>query len=203
MIKINKEYRKEIMKCERISQRLFLQKYIQGRAKDIDIIDDIEKTAPSKEDLTKETATEIINKVLENYKILYPELERFEGKIKVEEGECLLSTEFDFFIETLEFFGLPKGYMHGAGHWDDWLEKEAKKREQKEQFRKKLGQASKTTRHKRDKKENEQPIKPSYFDFSPLGKAMRLFKDGNITVRTFLRKTVKENKNLIASFFVV
>ncbi len=202
MIKINKEYRQEIMKCERISQRLFLQKYIQGRAKDIDIIDDIEKTAPSKEDLTKETATEIINKVLENYKILYPELERFEGKIKVEEGECLLSTEFDFFIETLEFFGLPKGYMHGAGHWDDWLEKEAKKREQKEQFRKKLGQASKTTRHKRDKKENEQPIKPSYFDFSPLGKAMRLFKDGNITVRTFLRKTVKENKNLIASFFV-
>ena len=31
---------------------------------------------------------------------------------------------------------------------------------------------------------------------------MRLLKDANITVRTFLRKVVRENKNLIASFFV-
>ena len=31
---------------------------------------------------------------------------------------------------------------------------------------------------------------------------MRLLKDANITVRCWLRKVVKENKNLIASFFV-
>ena len=91
--------------------------------------------------------------------------------------------------------------MDGKGHWDDWLEKEAQKRELKEQFRKKLGQTSKT-KHSKRQKDNEEPVKPSYFDFSPLGKAMRLFKDGNIVVRTWLRKVVKENKNLIASFFV-
>ena len=90
--------------------------------------------------------------------------------------------------------------MEKIGHWLDWLEKEAKKREQKEQFRKKLGNA---TKHKRkEKKDNEEPEKPTYFDFSPLGKAMRLLKDANITIRSWLRKTVKENKNLIASFFV-
>ena len=203
MKNLKEAYHQEIMKCERISQRLFLQKYINEKADYIDKIDEIEKTATSKEEeLTTKTAIDIINAVLEQYKIKYPELEQFEGKIPITDGECLLSNEFDFFIETLEFFGLPKGYMQGNGHWDDWLEKEAKKRAQKEQFRKKLGQTSKAPRHRQNKKENDEPIKPSYFDFSPLGKAMRLLKDANITVRTFLRKVVRENKNLIASFFV-
>ena len=200
--RIQHEYEQEITKCEKISQRMLLQKYIMKCAEKIDKIDDIEKAATSKEELTKEAAEGIIEDVLKDYKILYPELEKFADKIKITQGECILATEFSFFIETLEFFGLPKGYMDGNGHWDDWLEKEAKKREQKEQFRKKLGQTNKVQRHRRDKKENEEPTRPSYFDFSPLGKAMRLFKDANISVRTWLRKVVKENKNLIASFFV-
>ena len=200
---IKQQYHEEIMKCQRISQRLYLQKYINERADYIDKIDEIEKTATSKEEeLTTKTAIDIINAVLEQYSIKYPELEKFEGKITISEGECMLSNEFDFFIETLEFFGLPKDYMKGNGHWDDWLEKEAKKKAQKEQFRKKLGQTSKAPRHRQNKKENDEPIKPNYFDFSPLGKAMRLLKDANITVRTFLRKIIKENKHLIAGFFV-
>ena len=200
--RIQHEYEQEITKCEKISQRILLQKYIIKKADFINAVDEIEKTVSSKDDLNEKTAKELINGILKEYKIIYPELEKFEGKIKITQGECLLSTEFDFFIETLEFFGLPHGYMEKKGHWLDWLEKEAKKREQKEQFRKKLGPTSKAIHKRRDKKENEEPIKPSYFDFSPLGKAMRLLKDANITVRSWLRRVVKENKNLIASFFV-
>ena len=200
--RIQHEYEQEITKCEKISQRILLQKYIIGKADLILAIDEIEKTVTSKEELNEKMARDLINGILNDYKIIYPELEKFEGKIKITKGECLLSTEFDFFIETLEFFGLPHGYMERKGHWLDWLEKEAKKREQKEQFRKKLGPTSKATHRKRDRKENEEPIKPSYFDFSPLGKAMRLLKDANITVRCWLRRVVRENKNLIASFFV-
>ena len=200
--KIQHEYEQEITKCEKISQRILLQKYIISKADYIVAIDEIEKTVASKEELTDKMAKDLINTILKDYKIIYPELEKFEGKIKITQGECLLSTEFDFFIETLEYFGLPHGYMEKKGHWLDWLEKEAKKREQKEQFRKKLGPTSKATHKRRDRKENEEPIKPSYFDFSPLGKAMRLIKDANITVRSWLRRVVKENKNLIASFFV-
>ena len=196
------EYEQEITKCEKISQRILLQKYIIGKADVILAIDEIEKTVSSKDDLTDKMARELINSILKDYKIIYPELGKFEGKIKITQGECLLSTEFDFFIETLEYFGLPHGYMEKKGHWLDWLEKEAKKREQKEQFRKKLGPTSKAVHKRRDRKENEEPIKPNYFDFSPLGKSMRLLKDANITVRSWLRRVVKENKNLIASFFV-
>jgi len=199
---IQHEYEQEIAKCEKISQRILLQKYVIKKQEVIVAIDELEKNVASKEELNETMAKGIINGILKDYKIIYPELEKFEGKIKITQGECLLSTEFDFFIETLEFFGLPHGYMERKGHWLDWLEKEAKKREQKEQFRKKLGPTSKSLHKRSNRKENEEPIKPSYFDFSPLGKTMRLFKDANITVRSWLRRTVKENKNLIASFFV-
>jgi hypothetical protein len=26
-------------------------------------------------------------------------------------------------LETLTYFGLPKGYMQGEGHWQDWEKK--------------------------------------------------------------------------------
>ena len=198
--KIEKEYEQEIMKCEKISQRIFLQKYISSMEEIITNIDEIEKNYQQKDQLNAKMAKDLIDGILKNYNIIYPELEQFDGKIKITKGECLLSTKFEFFLETLELFGLPKGYMEKKGHWLDWLEKEAKKREQKEQFRKKLGNAAK--HRKREKKENEEPEAPSHFDFSPLGKAMRLLKDANISIRCWLRKVVKENKNLIASFFV-
>lgn len=33
---------------------------------------------------------------------------------------CSIQTEREFLITTLEFFGLPKGYMNGGGHFPDW-----------------------------------------------------------------------------------
>ncbi len=33
---------------------------------------------------------------------------------------CLTQSKFEFFIETLEHYGLPKDYMKGAGHHNDW-----------------------------------------------------------------------------------
>ena len=27
----------------------------------------------------------------------------------------------EFLMETLEYFGLPKGYLKGEGHWKNWL----------------------------------------------------------------------------------
>jgi hypothetical protein len=196
------KYKQEIMSCERISQRIYLQEYIKTCEKDIDDLDEIEKTITNKEELTAQTATDVIKKILEKFNIKYPNLETFEKKIKVDSGSCLLTDEFHFFIETLEFFGLPKGYMEGNGHWADYLQKEAQKRAQKELFIKKLGKDNKKKVNKNTKKENDEPQKPAYFDFSPLAKAMRLFKDANMRVRSFLRKVISENKNLIANFFV-
>lgn len=34
--------------------------------------------------------------------------------------ECLIQKPRDILLETLEFFGLPKNYINGEGHWKDW-----------------------------------------------------------------------------------
>lgn len=33
----------------------------------------------------------------------------------------MIMTPSEFFIETLEFFGLPKDYVKREGHWKDWV----------------------------------------------------------------------------------
>lgn len=198
-----KRYKQEIMSCEKISQRIFLQDYIVRNAQFIDSIDDIEKKV-EKEKLDSVFAHGFISNVLEDFSLKYPNVEQFEGKIKMDDGSCLLTDSFKFFIETLEFFGLHKNYMQMEGHWTDWLKKEAEKREKKEQFRKKLAQDNKNNKrvNRANKKDNEEAQKPSHFDFSPLTNAMRLFKDANLQVRSVIRRIVNQNKNVIANLFV-
>ena len=200
---LQKRYKQEIMSCEKISQRIFLQDYIVKNEQFIDSIDDIEKKV-EKEKLDSFFAHGFISNVLEDFSLKYPNVEQFEGKIKMDEGSCLLTDSFKFFIETLEFFGLPKNYMQMEGHWTDWLKKEAEKREKKEQFRKKLAQDNKNNKRvsRANKKDNEEAQKPSHFDFSPLTNAMRLFKYANLQVRSIIRRIVNKNKNVIANFFV-
>ena len=199
---LQKRYKQEVMSCEKISQRIFLQEYIVKNAQFIDTIDEIEKKV-EKEKLNSVFAEGFISGVLDEFQLKFPSVDQFEGKIKMDQGSCLLTDSFKFFIETLEFFGLPKNYMQMEGHWTDWLKKEAEKREKKEQFRKKLVQDNKNKRVNRaNKKDNEEAQKPSHFDFSPLTNAMRLFKDANLTVRSTIRKIVNQNKNLISNFFI-
>lgn len=196
-------YKQEIMSCEKISQMIYLQEYIIAHAKFIENVEEIEKTCTEKEILNTEFAQKLIEGFLKDFTIKYPNLEQFEGKIKIDEGKCLLTDEFNFFIETLEFFGLPKGYMQKAGHWTDWLQKEAEKKAQKELFKKKLILENKNKRtQKNPRKENEETPKPMHFDFSPLVNSMRSFKDANLTARSTMRKIILENKHLIASLFV-
>jgi len=202
-LELQKKYRLEIMSCEKISQRIFLQDYIVRNAHFIDNIDDIEKKI-GKESLDSVFAHGFITNMLEDFSLKYPNVEQFEGKIKMDEGSCLLTDSFKFFIETLEFFGLPKNYMQMEGHWTDWLKKEAENREKKLQFRKKLAADNKNSKRatRANKKVNEEAQKPTHFDFSPLTNSMRLFKDGNLQVRSIIRRIVNQNKNVIANFFV-
>jgi hypothetical protein len=37
--------------------------------------------------------------------------------------ETILMNSWEFLIETLELFGLPKNYMKKEGHWKDWAKK--------------------------------------------------------------------------------
>ena len=114
------------MSCERISQRIKLQEFLKTKQETIDLLDDIEKNMAKKE-LNDEFAKSFINAVIDIFDVKNPDLTSFEGKIKIDEGSCLLTDKFKFFLETLEYFGLPKGYMNRQGHFGDWSKKEEAK----------------------------------------------------------------------------
>lgn len=63
-----------------------------------------------------------------------------------------MQTELQFLISTLEMFGLPKDYMNGVGHHDDWEKKKDsgknKKGKKNTTQQKKQAQNSKVDRSK-------------------------------------------------------
>jgi hypothetical protein len=199
-----KRYQQEILISEIIPQRIYLQTQviILNEKTEKPLIPELEELEKKNMTLTKQTVEDIIKKyILSDFNIVYPNLELFEGKIKIDEGTCLLQDKFHMYIETLEFFGLPKNYMNLEGHWTDWLQREADKRAAKEAIKKKYNQNSQK-RKVNTKKDNLEVNKPTHFDLSPLIKALKLFTRATLTTRSTIRKLVEENKKLIASFFV-
>jgi len=200
---LQRKFKEEVMSCERISQRIKMQEFLKTKQETIDLLDEIEKNMAKKE-LNDEFAKNFINAIIDTFEIAHPNLEPFEGKIKIDEGSCLLTDKFKFFLETLEYFGLPKGYMNREGHFADWSKKEEAKRLAKEEYKRSLKQNKNTSvkQSNRKTKEGEEAAKPSHFDFDPLAKALRILKEARIQSRTTLRALFLENKKLISSFFV-
>jgi hypothetical protein len=199
-----KKYNQEILSSEIIPQRIYLQNQVivLNDKTEKPLIPELEELEKKNMTLNKQAVEDIIKKyILSDFHIVYPSLEMFEGKIKIDEGTCLLQDKFKLYIDTLEFYGLPRNYMDLEGHWTDWLQREAEKRAQKEALKKKLGE-NKHKRTKNTKKDNIEQAKPTHFDLSPLIKALKLFTRATLRVRSIIRKLVEENKKLIASFFV-
>jgi len=57
---------------------------------------------------------------LEGFKVTQPS--DFFRKNPTNDAElvCSIQKEKEFMLTTLEFFGLPKGYIEGLGHHPDW-----------------------------------------------------------------------------------
>ncbi|MCQ2817206.1 MAG: DUF4821 domain-containing protein, partial [archaeon] len=196
------EYEREVMKCEVIFQRLRIQLHVDKNQIIFEGIETFHKVL-KKEQKVRKTAEELINKVLSGFKILTPELDKFQDKVKVREIKPVTKNEFDFLLETLEYFGLDKGYMDGVGHWKNFLADIEKKNKDKAMLRKKLGGTGRgRSNAKGKKKEDDENAKPDTFDFIPLGDALKLLISSNVTVRTMLRKIIRANKALIAGYFV-
>jgi hypothetical protein len=87
---------------------------------------------------------------------------------------CSIQTEKEFLLSTLEFFGLPKGYMEGVGHFPTWGKDKkddrgaaARKRAQKNQKQKKPNAAIRKLRQERGLDVGQQEdVKPTHFDIA-------------------------------------
>lgn len=70
--------------------------------------------------LDKQQVDAMIDTWLANFKILQPSQFFRDHPTNDSELVCSIQTEKEFLMSTLEYFGLPKDYMNGAGHFPNW-----------------------------------------------------------------------------------
>lgn len=122
---------------------------------------------------------------------------------------CCIQTERDFLLTTLRFFGLPKDYLDGGGHFPNW---EKEKLAAKEAAKKK-GPAGKQEKKKsktieRIKKERglnkkaDADVKPTHFDITIFQKCLERFCLCDGQMRSKARKAIMRDVNSTHKVFV-
>jgi hypothetical protein len=97
---------------------------------------------------------------------------------------CSIQTEKEFLLSTLEYFGLPKGYMGGAGHFPMWGKE--KKDDKMAAARKRAAAKNQKAKKANDKMarlkkerglatKNEEDVKPTHFDITVFLKCFKRF----------------------------
>jgi hypothetical protein len=116
-------------------------------------------------------------------------------------------------LTTLEFFGLPKGYLEGNGHHPDWGKEKkddkiaaARKRAQaKNQKKTNKGTANKIAKLKAERGiavKNEEDVKPTHFDITIYLKCFKKFTACNGEIRSQMRKQLLKDIDKTMTVFL-
>ena len=116
------------MRCNIVAQRMALQEHLASRLDDImkEIDEWLGDETKAKEKLDRENGDfvfvkrEIFARWLDGYTIANPSDYFLDQDISGLELESNIMSPQEFMLNTLEFFGLPKDYIDGNGHFADW-----------------------------------------------------------------------------------
>lgn len=130
---------------------------------------------------------------------------------------CSIQTEKEFLMSTLGFFGLPKGYMNGVGHFPMWGkenkdDKLAAQRKRaaaaKGKGAKKPGGGAAAAKIKQLQKargigkEKEEDVKPTHFDITVFQKSLKRMVSCGGDVRSNMRKLLLRDINKTMKVFL-
>ena len=111
------------MRCNAIANRIRLQEHFLAMQGEEEILKQLEDIIGKEDDNKKyfiENVQELFfNHVLEGFEIENP-TDYFKDHPENVDLVCSVQTKFEFLISVLEIYGLPKGYMTGVGHHNDW-----------------------------------------------------------------------------------
>ena len=161
--------------------------------------------------LDKQQVDAMIDTWLANYKLTQPSQFFKDHPTNDSELVCSIQNEKEFMLSTLEFFGLPKGYMNGAGHFPMWGKE--KKDDKMAAARKRAAaknQKNKNANAKMQKlkaqrgldKKAEEDVKPTHFDISVFLKSFKRFIACNGELRSQARKLLLKDLNRTMSVFL-
>lgn len=209
-IEFLKKMKEETIRCHLVAQRISLQEYILER--EDQMYSEIQELLQDDERLKKFDKNEFLSMVdawVSEFQLSQPSQFFTENPTNDSELVCCIQTEKEFLLTTLRFFGLPKNYLDGEGHFPNW---EKEKLAAKEAAKKK-GPTGKTEKKKnktieRIKKErglNKKPdadVKPTHFDITIFQKCLKRFCICDGQMRSNARKAIMRDINSTHKVFV-
>jgi len=119
-IEFLKQMKQETMRCNVISQRIALQEYLIAKTEDI--AKDLEEWADEDKvkSLDRAQFDAMLDTWLSEFFLVQPSQFFRDHPTNDSELVCSIQSEKEFMLTTLEFFGLPKKYMDGNGHFPMW-----------------------------------------------------------------------------------
>ena len=210
-IEFLKQMKQETMRCNVISQRIALQEFLADRQEDITAELEAWASADAEKlnQLTRETVEQLFDTWLAEFNLVQPSQFFKDHPTNDSELVCSIQTEKEFLLTTLEFFGLPKNYMSGNGHFPDWgkekKEDKAAAARKKKQQQKTGGKTSKKLEQlkaKRGLNKTEENKKPTHFDISVFTKCYKRFVACTGEVRSATRKRLLKDMNRTMKVFL-
>ena len=199
----------ETMECKWIGQRLCLQINLINKA--TTIFSEMEPFRFVNNDTTSKTLTrEMVEKMIDRwlnekappFKFNQPSKLFLETSWKESfDVYSIIQPASQFFLETLVFFGLPKKYMEGEGHWKEWEKKKIEEKNTANVKKPMMNRGKKDT--KKGKKKDYKPewTIPTTFDITPLYNAFKKFVSVKPEERSKFIQDLEGNKNKVISFF--
>lgn len=176
-----KQMKQETLRCNKIAQRIVLQEYLMERQEDI--LKEIEDWTGDEEKI-KGLTTEIVNSMIDGwlaeFHLVQPSKFFKDHPTNDSELVCSIQNEKEFMLSTLQFFGLPVGYMDGVtGHHLNWRQMIKKNKGGKKGVKKgnpkKINAALAAKKKERGLGQVVEEKKPEYFDILVFQKAFKKF----------------------------
>jgi hypothetical protein len=115
--------------------------------------------------------------------------------------ESMVLNSWEFLIETLEIFGLPKNYMKKEGHWKDWAKKIIEDNIAAQLRRPKKNTKKPAAKKGKDKRDEESLKPPEWFDTAPFTQAFTKFVNCGAEIRAIFREELREKEKVIVMLF--
>lgn len=158
--------------------------------------------------LTPEEVHKMIDNWLSEFDLVQPSSFFAEHPTNDTDLCCNIMSKKDFCLFTMEFFGLPKNYMEGNGHFPNWEEERAAAKAKKGKGKAKVKMNAKMAKRKAEllaKKgivEVDENARPTHFDIEVFRKCLKRFISCNGEMRSTLRTKLLDDMNKTRKCFM-
>lgn len=120
-IEFLRKLKQETMQCNVIAQRIALQEYLIDHEEQIMAeIDEVWNDDEKKKVLDQKKVIEWFDTWLADFELQQPSSFFRDHPTNDSDLVCTIQPKLEFLVKTLEYFGLPIGYMDGNGHFPTW-----------------------------------------------------------------------------------